>query len=201
MSAATPTMRRGPVLTPMNFVTGSVHMNCRFTASMPGNMRRATLSLMMTTLSPSRAIAVVEVASGDEPHAERVEEARRDGPEPRARILFAVGLPVALDRELRGEEARIAPRHDRAERHALDARQLRDAADRFRVEPADLLGLPRVRTRPGRSPRARCRVKPVCWRCSAKSVVTSIPAPATSTNDARDLRDGEHAAAAGSCPT
>ena len=27
-------------------------------------------------------------------------------------------------------------------------------------------------------------VKPVCWRWSAKSVVTSIPAPATSTNDA-----------------
>ena len=33
-SAAMPTIRRGPVLTPMNFVTGSVHINWRLTASM-----------------------------------------------------------------------------------------------------------------------------------------------------------------------
>jgi hypothetical protein len=33
MSAAMPTIRRGPVLTSMNFITGSVHMNERFSAS------------------------------------------------------------------------------------------------------------------------------------------------------------------------
>ena len=53
----------------------------------------------------------------------------------RARILFAVGLRVALDRELRGEEgAGLAPRHERADRDLLDARQLADAPDRFLVE-------------------------------------------------------------------
>ena len=90
------------------------------------------------------AIALVEVASGDDRHAERLEESRRDGPEPRPRILFAVGLLIALGRELRGEESGIPPRHDRAERDALDAGQLRDSANRFLVEAADLLRLTRV---------------------------------------------------------
>ena len=37
----------------MNFITGSVHINLRFTASWLLNMRRATLSLMITTFSLS----------------------------------------------------------------------------------------------------------------------------------------------------
>ena len=44
----------------------------------------------------------------------------------RARILLAVGLGVALGGELEAgtEGAGVAPRHDRADGHALDARQL-----------------------------------------------------------------------------
>ncbi len=92
MSAAMPTMRRGPVLTPMNFVTGSVHMNVpvhgvHAREHAPGDALADDDDLV--AVGP---IALVEVAAGDESHAERVEEARRDGPEPRARILFAVGL-------------------------------------------------------------------------------------------------------------
>ena len=52
-SAATPTMRRPFLLTPMKSVTGSVHISLRLTASCPGNMRRARLSLTITTFSAS----------------------------------------------------------------------------------------------------------------------------------------------------
>jgi hypothetical protein len=52
------TMWRGPMLTWMNFLTGSVHNIRRLTASMLGSLRRARLSLKMTP------IAVVEVAAG-----------------------------------------------------------------------------------------------------------------------------------------
>ncbi len=52
-----------------------------------------------------------------------------------ARIVLAVGLGIALSGELcREERARFAPRHQRADRHLLDARELADAADRFLVE-------------------------------------------------------------------
>ena len=91
------------------------------------------------------AIAFVEVAAGDDAEPERGKEPRRDGAELRARIVLAVGLPIALGRELRGEESLIAPRHDRPERHLFHAGQLGDAADGFSVEAGDLLGLPRVR--------------------------------------------------------
>ena len=64
------------------------------------------------------AIGVGEVAAGDERHAERGEESRRDACGTRARILFAVGLRVALDRELeaRTERPGVAPRHDACRR-------------------------------------------------------------------------------------
>ena len=90
------------------------------------------------------AIGVVEVAAGDELHPKRAEEAGRHRAELRARILFSVRLAVILDRELRGEEARIAPGHDRPERHPLDARQRRDPANRFLIEARDVRGLSRV---------------------------------------------------------
>ena len=131
------------------------------------------------------AVAVVEVAAGDDRHAERGEEARRDGAELRARILFAVGLRVALDRELRREEA-PASRHGTSVPSATCSTpgSSRDAADRFPVEPAICSGLPRVRHDRHVDARARCRLNPVCCRWSANSVVTSMPAPASSTNDA-----------------
>ena len=50
-SAEMPTIRRGSALTPMNFMTGSVHVMWRFSASWFGNIRRATLWLTMTTFS------------------------------------------------------------------------------------------------------------------------------------------------------
>ena len=79
-------------------------------------------------------IGFVEIAAGDDRHAERGEKSRRDGPEPRPRILLAVRLGVALDGELGGEEAGVAPRHGGADRDALDARQLADLSHRFPVE-------------------------------------------------------------------
>ena len=56
MSATTPTMRRGSVLTPMNFITGSVHITWRLSASWLGNMRCAMLWLTITTFSASLPI-------------------------------------------------------------------------------------------------------------------------------------------------
>ena len=76
---------------------------------------------MMTTLLAVAPVALVEVAAGDDRDAERREESRRNGPELRARVLFAVGLPVALRREL-ARRNRDPPRNDRAERDPLDAR-------------------------------------------------------------------------------
>ena len=84
------------------------------------------------------------VRAGENPDAERREKSRGHGAELCARILFAVGLPVSLCRELRGEESRIPPRHDGAESDLLHAGHLRDAANRFLVERGDLFGLPCV---------------------------------------------------------
>src|SRR5205814_9983713 len=72
---------------------------------------------------------------------ERREEPWRDRAEPCARIRFAVLLAVTRDRELesRSERPGIAPRHDGADRHALDARQFPDAAQGFLVEHRKLL--------------------------------------------------------------
>ena len=129
------------------------------------------------------AIAVVEVAAGDHPDAERRKESRRHRPELRPRILFAVGLAVAFGGELRGEESGIAPRDHGAERHLLDPRQLRDSANRLLVEGAHDFGL-RVYETTGTLTASTLPRKPLCCRCSANSVVTSIPAPASSRKDA-----------------
>src|SRR6185295_19648292 len=53
----------------------------------------------------------IEITAGDDRHAERSEEPRRDGAEPRARILFADALLVAFRDELesRAKGASIAP--------------------------------------------------------------------------------------------
>ena len=59
------------------------------------------------------AVGVVEVAAGDDRHAQRREESGRHGAEPRARIFFAVRLGVALAGELDAADrsAGVAPRH------------------------------------------------------------------------------------------
>ena len=136
-SAATPTMRRGLVWTPMNFITGSVHIRWRLSASDVENIRCARLWLTMTTDSPSTRSASVEVAARDDRHAERGEEPGRDGAEACARGSSSPSaLRVALGGELeaRAERAGLAPRHDGADRDPLDAGQLGDAPHHLLVE-------------------------------------------------------------------
>ena len=102
------------------------------------------------------------------------------------RVLFAIRRRVALDGELTigTSAAGIAPRHEVPERHALDARQLADPARHLLVElhllritdaerrrrQVDGQHLPHVET----GARAVCR---------ATSVTSSVPAPASSTNE------------------
>ena len=86
-------------------MTGSVHIRRRFTRVL---VREHPLRQALADDDDFFGVAAVgvgEIAAGDDRHAERGEESRRDGAEPRARILFAVRLGVAFDRELRGEEA------------------------------------------------------------------------------------------------
>ena len=111
----------------MNFMTGSVHIRWRLSASWFGNIRCARLWLTMTTFSASRRSASVKsrpAMIGTPSAAKKPGEIVRNRA---ARILFAVGLGVALDRELepRTEGAGVAPRHQRADRHALHAGQRR----------------------------------------------------------------------------
>ena len=142
----------------MNFITGSVHIRRRLTASWFGNIRCARLWLTMTTGSASRRSASVKsrpamigTPSAAKNPGETVRNCARGSSSP-----FA--LRVALRRELEPgtETAGVAPRHDRADRDALHARQLRDAAHRFLVERGDLLRRARRTTSPARSARARC---------------------------------------------
>ena len=101
----------------MNFITGSVHINLRFTASWLLNMRRATLSLMITTFSlsdRSSALksrpAMIGTPSDLKNPGDTVRKLARGSSSPSA-------FGVALGRELRVEErAGFAPRHDRADR-------------------------------------------------------------------------------------
>ena len=131
-------------------------------------------------------IAVVEIAAGDDRHAERGEEARRDRAEPRPRILFAVRLARSPP-TVNCAAKKPASRHGTTVPTAtlLDAGQLRDAPDRFLVEARRSLRGFRVYDTTGTFTASTLRVlKPVCCRCSANSVVRSMPAPASSTNDA-----------------
>ena len=134
------------------------------------------------------AVGVGEVAARDDRHAERGEEARRHRAEARARILFAAGLGVALGGELeaRPEDAGVAPRHGGADGDALDAGQLGDAPQRPRGRSrrsAPAVAAVRHDRHVDREHVAACRSR--CGAaCSASSVVSSMPAPASSTNDA-----------------
>ena len=58
-SGTTPTIRRGSMLMPINFITPSVHRRSRFTASCPGNSVCARLWLTITTRSePSLSVSL-----------------------------------------------------------------------------------------------------------------------------------------------
>jgi hypothetical protein len=137
-------------------------------------------------------IAVVEIAAGDELHPQRAEEAGRYRAELRARIFFSVRLAVTLDRELRGEEARIAPGHDCPERHPLDARQLRDPADRFLIEARDVGGLPRVR-HDRHVHRQQVAAEAGLLALQREERRDQHPGPRDQHEGGADLHDGEHA--------
>ena len=65
-------------------------------------LREQALRHALTHDDDELAVALVlgvEVAAGDQRHAERREETRRDVAQPGARLLFAVCGRVALDRE------------------------------------------------------------------------------------------------------
>src|SRR6185503_2165126 len=74
------------------------------------------------------AILRREIAAGEDRHAERREETRRDVAQPPVRVLLAVGRRVAVAGELKAgaERAGVAPRHEVAGGDALDAGQLLD---------------------------------------------------------------------------
>ena len=103
-----------------------------------------------------------------------------------ARILLAVRLRVPFDGELkrRTECAGIPPGHDGPDRDAVHAGQLGHAADHFLVEPASSLGARRYDIDGHVQREHVARVEAGRRRCSAMSVVSSMPAPASSTNDA-----------------
>ena len=177
------------------------HQILRFSASLFGNIRCARLWLTITTRSRTGAVGLGEVAAREERDAERGEEAGRDRAKPAARILFAVGLRVALDGELemRPVSADVAPGHESADGDAARRPAARRCAGsppcRSLREPC-ACALDERRARPGEHV---ARSKPACARCSATSAVTSMPAPASSTNEARS-GSRRTRAAGGSCP-
>ena len=91
---------RGSGLTSMNFITGSVHVICRFTASWFGNIRCARLWLTMTTFSESLRSASLKSrpAISGTPARRRILATQHGSV--RARILFTVDFLVALAGEL-----------------------------------------------------------------------------------------------------
>ena len=89
-------------------------------------------------------IAFVEVASGDQGDAQRVEEAGRHGPELGARILFTVGAHVPFGGELEPgpRVADVTPGHRGAHRHAIDARHRGNPVQHVAIEREGLIGCP-----------------------------------------------------------
>src|SRR5207245_10803002 len=78
----------------------------------------------------------VEITPGDDGNAERGKESRRDGPQIRARILFAGGMNMAVrgDLQTRTKAACIAPGNSKAEGGLVHPGQPINAANRFLVE-------------------------------------------------------------------
>ena len=130
------------VLTPMNFITGSVHIRWRLTRVL---VREHPLRQALADDHDRLGVAPIgvgEVAAGDDRHAERREESRRHRAEPRARILFAVGL-ARSPRPRTGSRDRTCRRRATARRVPTATRSTpgssRDAPHRFLVERGDLL--------------------------------------------------------------
>ena len=205
MSAATPTMRRGAGadVDELHHRIGPHQVAVHRVLAREHPLRQALAD--DHDLLGVAAVGVGEVAAGDDRHAERREEAGRHRAEPRARILLAVRLGVALGRELeaRDRSAGVAPRHDGADGDALHARQLRDAPHALPCRtPTICSGVRAVATSTGTFTASTLRVsKPVCAACSANERRQQHAGAGQQHERRGDLRHREQRAAAGSCPT
>ena len=188
--------------------SAAVTQRLRLSASPLGKSRWATALADDDDPLLAGAIVLGELAAGDHWDAERREESRPHAPLPRVRIVLAVRRRVALDGELDvGPAAAVAPRHEEAPDHAVDARQLSDSLRSLldRGPGPEVAGVGTgARGSPtwrrsvgagrgggaapseigGMSKASTCRVrKPVFAVCRAMSAATSMPAPASSTNE------------------
>ncbi len=131
MSGTTPTMRRGSGLTPMNFMTPSVHSRWRLSAVRPGKSFAARLSLMMTTRSESWSSSALKSRPALSGQTERREVSGRHRTELRTWIVAVLVAPFSVDPEAEREpleRAEVAPRDGAADRHAFDASDARPRA-------------------------------------------------------------------------
>jgi hypothetical protein len=70
------------------------------------------------------SIALVEIATSEQWHAERRKEAGRNDAKPAARIFFTAPADVTVGRELEtgSKRAALAPGRERSQRNIIDAR-------------------------------------------------------------------------------
>ena len=187
MSAVTPTMRRGAGLTPMNLMIAVGPHQVAVDRILAGEQLPRDALADDHDLLGVQAIGVVEIAAGDDRHAERREEAGRDRTRRARADRPARSRASVLRRRTR------ARRRDR--RRRATAPCCRTRPDRRRARPAAVAGSR------DRSPRICSGVlpnditgtltastpwvsKPGRVACSCSSVASSMPAPAISTNDA-----------------
>ena len=84
------------MLTPMNFITGSVHIEMPVERILRREHPLGDALADDHDRFGASPVGVVEVAARDDRDPERREESGRDGAEPRPRILFAVRFRVSL---------------------------------------------------------------------------------------------------------
>ena len=121
---------------PMNLITGSVQMTWRLSASWFGNIRCATVWLMIATGSlplRSRSLKSRPAMIGTPSAAKNPGETMRNCPRGSS---SAVAAHVPFGRELQAgsERAALAPRREHAESDPVHARQLAHAPHRFFIE-------------------------------------------------------------------
>ena len=155
----------------------------RPTGSSPGQKRPASFSSTMTTAQRAGSVALLEEAPPDEPHAHRLEVARRDvhgvGRDQRLARLHRVALGqdhavVVLVPE--GNGVGGAGGHDARQRPHPSQRLVGEGAPRVVVRVAGARG-----ARPRRCS-TRSATKPGSTSSTRRKLASSSPAPARSTN-------------------